>query len=53
MFWACFSWEHIGPCYIWPPESPEMKAKYKAIMEEWNKAHEAEHKAVWIEVETA
>jgi len=48
MFWACFSWGHKGPCYVWPPEKKALKEKYGRIIDRYNRAHEAKDKEKWI-----
>jgi hypothetical protein len=37
MFWACFTYNYKGPCYIYYPETPEQKEKYKRLIEQLNK----------------
>jgi transposase len=36
MFWGSFTYDHIGPCYVWPKETADMKAQYEAIMKSHN-----------------
>jgi len=51
MFWACFSWEHKSPCYIWPPKTPKLRARYARIMDIYNKTHKSSDKKRWIAAE--
>lgn len=52
MFWASFTYDAKGPCYVWPNQNAKMKAKYKAMMDKYNAEHEAEDREKW-ELETA
>ena len=51
MFWACFTWLEISPCYCWPKEIAKMAARYQELMDNYNKAHEEEDREAW-ELET-
>lgn len=51
MFWACYTWAEKGPCYCWPVETTKMTARYKDLMDTYNKAHEQEDRQKW-ELET-
>jgi hypothetical protein len=33
MFWACFTYDHKGPCHIYYPETPEQMAENEERME--------------------
>ena len=37
MFWACFTYDYKGPCYIYYTETEEQKAKNKEEIERLNK----------------
>ena len=47
MFWACFTYNHKGPCYIYYPKTKEQKAKNEERIKQLNneeikdKAHKA------------
>lgn len=36
MFWACFTYDHKGPCHIYYPETPEQRAENEERMEQLN-----------------
>jgi len=36
MFWGAFSYDYKGPCYVYLKETKAEKAKYKAIINEYN-----------------
>lgn len=40
MFWGCFSYDKIGPCHIWEPETSAMKKEAAKEIEELNKIAE-------------
>ncbi len=37
MFWACFTYDYKGPCYIYYPETLEQKAKNEEEIKRLNK----------------
>lgn len=51
IFWGCFTWSEIGPCYCWPKETAKMTEQYQKLMDKYNKAHEEEDREAW-ELET-
>jgi transposase len=44
MFWACFSYDEKGPCYIWEDETTKEKKKAKEEVDKMNKILEPECK---------
>jgi len=37
MFWACFTYDYKGPCYIYYPKTLEQKEKNKKLIDQLNK----------------
>lgn len=44
MFWACFTYDHKGPCHIYYPETEEQKAKNEEIGDEAREAFKAQER---------
>jgi hypothetical protein len=47
MFWAFFSYDSKGPCYIWEEETPQEKKEAKKWMDKVNTELEAQCKLEW------
>ena len=51
MFWACFTYDQKGPCYIYPTETAKAKQATKAWLDKLNREREPELRSQW-ELET-
>ena len=51
MFWACFTYDIKGPCYVYPTETAQAKRATKAWLDKLNKEREPELRSQW-ELET-
>ncbi|KAJ6262080.1 hypothetical protein Dda_0017 [Drechslerella dactyloides] len=47
MFWGCYTWDAIGPCHIWEPETKEQKKAAKKAIAAMNSAAEPKAREEW------
>jgi len=52
MFWACFSWDHKGPCHVWTRETTQERREAEKELAELNNALHDQLKMEW-ELQTA
>ena len=47
MFWACFSYDHKGPCHVWRVETPSERKQAEEEIEKLNAQNEPLIRAKW------